>query len=182
MGQNSGGYLVYDTAEGLTLIDPHAAHERINYERIKNAAEKSRNVQKLLVPVILHPTLALEAAEFEEALRISGFEFENTSSGVEMRAVPAVGDVEFEPEALLRASLRALKSNHDGDTRNILWRTWATMACKASVKLTTKLTRDEALSLWRELHECEQPFVCPHGRPVMIELKNEDLMRRFGRE
>ncbi|MBR1657833.1 MAG: ATP-binding protein [Synergistaceae bacterium] len=182
LGQNSGGYLVYDTAEGLTLIDPHAAHERINYERIKNAAEKSRNVQKLLVPVILHPTLALEAAEFEEALRSSGFEFENTSSGVEMRAVPAVGDVEFEPEALLRASLRALKNSHDGDTRNILWRTWATMACKASVKLTTKLTRDEALSLWRELHECEQPFVCPHGRPVMIELKNEDLMRRFGRE
>ena len=182
LGQNSGGYLVYDTAEGLTLIDPHAAHERINYERIKNAAEKSRNVQKLLVPVILHPTLALEAAEFEEALRSSGFEFENTSSGVDMRAVPAVGDVEFEPEALLRASLRALKNSHDGDTRNILWRTWATMACKASVKLTTKLTRDEALSLWRELHECEQPFVCPHGRPVMIELKNEDLMRRFGRE
>lgn len=182
MGQNSGGYLVYDTAEGLTLIDPHAAHERINYERIKTAAEKSRNVQKLLVPVILHPTLALEAAEFEEALKGSGFEFGNTASGVAMNAVPAIGDVEFEPEALLRASLRALKNNHDGDARNILWRTWATMACKASVKLTTKLTRDEALSLWRELHECEQPYVCPHGRPVMIELKNADLMRRFGRE
>ena len=182
MGQNSGGYLVYDTADGLTLIDPHAAHERINYERIRNAAEKSLNVQKLLVPVILHPTLALEADEFEEVLRSSGFEFENTVSGVAMNAVPAIGDVEFEPEALLRASLRALKNNHDGDAKNILWRTWATMACKASVKLTTKLAGDEALSLWRELHECEQPYVCPHGRPVMIELKNADLMRRFGRE
>ena len=182
MGQNSGGYLVYDTPDGLTLVDPHAAHERINYERIKSLAEKSQNVQKLLVPVILHPTLAIETAEFETALKDSGFEFENTESGVEMRAVPAIGSVEFEPEALLRASLRALKNNHDGDTRNILWRTWATMACKASVKLTTKLARDEALTLWRELHECEQPFVCPHGRPVMIELKNEDLLRRFGRE
>ncbi|MBQ6971015.1 MAG: ATP-binding protein [Synergistaceae bacterium] len=182
MGQNSGGYLVYDTPEGLVIADPHAAHERVNYERIKSAAENSRNVQKLLVPVILHPTLALETAEFEEALRDSGFEFVNSESGVEMSAVPAVGSVDFEPEALLRASLRALKNNHDGDTRNILWRTWATMACKASVKLTTKLTEEEALSLWRELHGCEQPFVCPHGRPVMIELKNEDLLRRFGRE
>ncbi|MBQ4400984.1 MAG: hypothetical protein II832_02335 [Synergistaceae bacterium] len=182
MGQNSGGYLVYDTPEGLTLVDPHAAHERINYERIKSSAEKSQNVQKLLVPVILHPTLAIETAEFETALMDSGFEFGNTEAGIEIRAVPAIGSVEFEPEALLRASLRALKNNHDGDTRNILWRTWATMACKASVKLTTKLARDEALALWRELHECEQPYVCPHGRPVMIELKNEDLLRRFGRE
>ncbi len=182
MGQNSGGYLVYDTPEGLAIIDPHAAHERVNYERIKSAAEKSQNVQKLLVPVILHPTLALETAEFESALKDSGFEFENTESGVEMRAVPAIGNVDFEPEALLRASLRALKNNHDGDTRNILWRTWATMACKASVKLTTKLTPDEALTLWRELQECEQKYVCPHGRPVMIELTNEDLLRRFGRE
>lgn len=182
MGQNSGGYLVYDTREGLVIIDPHAAHERINYERIKSSAEKSQNVQKLLVPVILHPTLALEAAEFENALKDSGFELENTASGVEMKSVPSIGSVDFEPEALLRASLRALKNNHDGDTRNILWRTWATMACKASVKLTTRLTQDEALTLWRNLHECEQPFVCPHGRPVMIELKNDDLLRRFGRE
>lgn len=182
MGQNSGGYLVYDTHEGLVIIDPHAAHERINYERIKSSAEKSQNVQKLLMPVILHPTLALEAAEFETALKDSGFELENTESGVEMKSVPSIGSVDFEPEALLRASLRALKNNHDGDTRNILWRTWATMACKASVKLTTRLTHDEALTLWRSLHECEQPYVCPHGRPVMIELKNDDLLKRFGRE
>ena len=182
MGQNSGGYLVYDTKEGITLIDPHAAHERVNYERIKSLAEQSRNVQKLLVPVILHPTLALEAHEFEADLKGSGFEFSDTASGVELTAIPAISGTEFEPEALLRASLRALKNNHDGDTRNILWRTWATMACKASVKLTTRITRDEALTLWRELHECEQPYVCPHGRPVMIELKNDDLLKRFGRE
>lgn len=182
MGQNSGGYLVYDTPEGLVIVDPHAAHERINYECIKSSAEKSQNVQKLLMPVILHPTLALEAAEFETALKDSGFELENTESGVEMKSVPSIGSVDFEPESLLRASLRALKNNHDGDTRNILWRTWATMACKASVKLTTRLTHDEALTLWRSLHECEQPYVCPHGRPVMIELKNDDLLKRFGRE
>ena len=182
MGQNSGGYLVYDTNEGITIVDPHAAHERVNYERIKSSAEQSQNVQKLLVPVILHPTLALEAHEFEAALKDSGFEFADTPSGIELRAVPAIGSAEFEPETLLRASLRALKNNHDGDTRNLLWRMWATMACKASVKLTTKITRDEAIALWKNLHECEQPYVCPHGRPTMIELKNTDLLKRFGRE
>ncbi|MBR1486076.1 MAG: DNA mismatch repair endonuclease MutL, partial [Synergistaceae bacterium] len=143
-GQNSGGYLIFDNYDGLVLMDPHAAHERINYEKIKSLAAKMRNVQKLLMPVLLHPTLALEAHEYEHALKESGFEFENTPSGVELKSIPIIG-AEFDPEVLLRASLAALKNNHDGDTLNILWRTWATMACKASVKLTTKISREEAL-------------------------------------
>ena len=182
LGQSSGGYLVYDDREAIILVDPHAAHERVNYERIKSQAESSSNVQKLLVPILLHPTLALETQEHVHELRNAGFEIEDTPKGVELRAIPAVGTAEIEPEVLLRASLQALRREHDPDTNAILWRTWATMACKASVKLTTELSRSEALSLWRELHACEQPNTCPHGRPVMIELKNADLLKRFGRE
>ena len=164
------------------IVDPHAAHERVNYERIKSLAESSRNVQKLAVPLLLYPTLALEVREFERELKESGFEFGETVSGEELRAVPAIGNNDFEPEELLRASLAALRREHDGDTKSILWRTWATMACKASVKLTTSLSREEALTLWRKLKECEHPNVCPHGRPVMIEIKNAGLQKRFGRE
>lgn len=182
LGQNSGGYLIYDNHEGLVIIDPHAAHERVNYERIKALAESSSNSQRLLLPVLLHPTLALEANEFIDELNHSGFELANTPKGLELRAIPVIPNSEFEPEALLRVSLSALKNHHDGDAKNILWRIWATMACKASVKLTSRLSSEEALSLWKSLHECEQPFVCPHGRPVMIEIKNEDMLKRFGRE
>ena len=182
MGQTTGGYLIYDNNNGIVLIDPHAAHERINYERISSSVWRAKNIQKLLVPILLHPTLALEANEYEGALRETGFEFADTVKGVELRAVPSIGSTDFEPEALLRASLAALRNNHDGDAKNILWRMWATMACKASVKLTTELSPQEAVALWTELHECEQPFVCPHGRPTMIEIKNNDLLRRFGRE
>ena len=182
LGQSSGGYLVYDNHEAIILVDPHAAHERVNYERIKSQAESSRNVQKLLVPVLLHPTLAIETHEHEHELQNAGFELEDTPQGLELKAIPAVGTAEIEPEVLLRASLQAIRTHHDADTNAVLWRTWATMACKASVKLTTELSRSEALTLWRELHKCEQPNVCPHGRPVMIELKNSDLLKRFGRE
>lgn len=182
MGQNSGGYLIYDTEQGIVIMDPHAAHERVNYERIKSNAAKSSHVQKLLMPVLLHPTLALESHEYEHELREAGFEFTNTTKGIELNAVPAISDNEFEPEALLRASLNALKSNHSGKTLDILWRTWAIMACKASVKLTTEISQIEALNLWHELHECEQPYVCPHGRPTLIEIKNDDMLKRFGRE
>lgn len=182
LGQSSGGYLVYDNREAIILVDPHAAHERVNYERIKSQSESSQSVQKLLVPVLLHPTLALETHEYERELRNAGFDLEDTPQGLELKAIPAVGTAEIEPEVILRASLQALRTHHDADTKAILWRTWATMACKASVKLTTELSRSEALTLWRKLHECEQPNVCPHGRPVMIELKNSDLLKRFGRE
>ena len=182
LGQTSGGYLVYDNKDAIIIVDPHAAHERVNYERIKSLALSSKNVQKLLVPVILHPTLAIEAHEYERQLMDSGFGLESTSDGVVLNAVPVLGDVDFEPEVLLRASLQALRREHNSDVKDILWRTWATMACKASVKLTTELSREEALILWRELQECEQPNVCPHGRPTMIEIKNEGLQKRFGRE
>ena len=182
LGQTSGGYLIYDNFEGIILMDPHAAHERVNYERIKALADSSNNMQKLLIPVLLHPTLALEAHEYSGELNNAGFELANTSQGVELRGVPVLPEGEPEPESLLRASINALKNNHDPDIKNILWRTWATMACKASVKLTTKLTREEALSLWEKLHECKQPFVCPHGRPTMINITNQDLTRQFGRE
>ncbi|MBQ7562270.1 MAG: ATP-binding protein [Synergistaceae bacterium] len=182
MGQTSGGYLIYDTSGKIIIMDPHAAHERINYEKIKSLADESKNVQKLLIPVLLHPTLALEANEYNKELQANGFELADTIKGVELRAIPALPDCEFEPETLLRASLGALKNNHDGNPQNILWRTWATMACKASIKLTNKITREEALTLWANLHECKQPFVCPHGRPVMIEISNQDLTKQFGRE
>ena len=182
LGQTSGGYLIYDNREKIIIVDPHAAHERINYERIKNLADESKNVQKLLIPVLLHPTLALEANEYAKELQDNGFELADTVKGLELRAIPVLPDYESEPETLLRASLGALKNNKDGDSKNILWRTWATMACKASIKLTAKISRDEALTLWKNLNECNQPFVCPHGRPVMIEITNQDLTRQFGRE
>ena len=181
LGQSSGGYLIYDDGEAIILMDPHAGHERVNYERIKASAESSRNTQTLLAVVLLYPALALEVQEHERELTEAGFVFGNTAQGVELQGIPTIG-ADIGAEELLRTSLDALKLNHGKNSRELLWRIWATMACKASVKLTTGLSREEALTLWKELHECEQPYVCPHGRPTMIELKNADLLRRFGRE
>lgn len=182
MGQTSQGYLVFDTPEGLVLMDPHAAHERVGYERIRARAMGEAAVQKLLLPTPLPPTLALEAEEYRAALETAGFGLESHEGGLRLAAVPALPDGAPEPEALLRASLAALKGDRDGDAKELLWRTWATMACKAAVKLTTALAPAEALALWRDLHRCVQPFHCPHGRPTMLVLGPEELLRRFGRE
>ncbi len=180
MGQMGSGYLVFDAPDGLVLVDPHAAHERVGYERIRAAAGEGR-VQPLLVPVPLPPTLALEAEEHREALVRFGFELEDCDGGTRLRSVPSVGGA-VEPEALLRGSLGALKEERDGDAAELLWRTWATMACKAAVKLTTRLSREEALVLWRDLHACAQPYFCPHGRPTVLRIDTAQLVGHFGRE
>ena len=182
LGQTMTGYLIFDKPDEIILIDPHAAHERINYERIKNIASQNENTQKLLLPVLLHPTLALEVQEYLKELNDNGFEIENTSGGLSLNGIPAaVSEIE-EPEILLRISLAALRENHDGDIKNLLWRTWATQACKMSVKLTNQLSRYEAVELWRKLNECEQPFTCPHGRPTILKISRQDLAKHFGRE
>ena len=182
LGQISSGYLIFDTPDELIIIDPHAAHERINYERIKNIASQSESVQHLLIPVLLHPTLALEVQEFFNELNANGFEIENTTNGLALKGIPAAVSEIAEPEVLLRMSLNALRQNHDGDIKNILWRSWATQACKMSVKLTSELTRYDALELWSNLQKCEQPFTCPHGRPVALKISRQDFAKHFGRE
>lgn len=181
MGQTGSGYLVFDTPAGLVLMDPHAAHERVGYERIRAAAEGEGGVQPLLVPVPLPPTLALEAEEHRETLARFGFDLEFCDGGTRLRSVPSVGEA-VEPEALLRASLGALREEGEGDVAELLWRTWATMACKAAVKLTTRLSHEESLALWRDLHACVQPYFCPHGRPTLLEIRTERLVGHFGRE
>ncbi|MBR1602967.1 MAG: DNA mismatch repair endonuclease MutL [Synergistaceae bacterium] len=194
MGQIESGYLVFNTFEGLVLMDPHAAHERINYERVRNEAKRSQGVQKLLVPVALSPSLALETEEFIDVLNKFGLEIEKSDGNLYLKSVPLAavgaedgkGDRNIDPENLLRASVRALKYE-SGDkmnadlVNNILWRAWADVACKASVKLTNDLNNAEAMALWRDMHECEQPFFCPHGRPTLLKINNEELVKHFGR-
>lgn len=182
MGQTASGYLVFDAPDGLTLMDPHAAHERVGYERIRAQAWGVDASQNLLLPAALPPTLALEAAEQRGALEAAGFGLEERDGGLCLRSVPAFSIGIIEPDALLRASLAALKDEAGGDPRELLWRSWATMACKAAVKLTSALSREEALALWRSLHQCEQPFFCPHGRPTMLKMTAQDLGRHFRRE
>ena len=114
-----------DAPDGLVLLDPHAAHERVGYERIR-AAAGGGGVQPLLIPVPLPPTLALEAEEHRETLVRFGFELEDCDGGTRLRSVPSVGGA-VEPEALLRGSLGALKEDRDGDAAELLWRTWATI-------------------------------------------------------
>jgi len=191
MGQLSSGYLVFDTPYGLALVDPHAAHERVELERvIKSAASeacKRERSQQLLMPSPVPPTLQLEVEERREFLEDMGFAFDTAEGGTRLTAVPYLAGLTsaaVSPDALLRGSvavLREEKGDKDGLVE-LLWRKWVTMACGEAVKVTTKLMPEEALVLWNDLHGCECPFFCPHGRPTILMLSAAGLRRHFGRE
>jgi DNA mismatch repair protein MutL len=189
LGQLSSGYLVFDTPAGAAVIDPHAAHERVAFERVRAAAEDGMRAHSLLIPVLLPPTLQLEAQEQREFLESVGFSLEMVDGGLQLAAIPGVANALFSaipPDALLRASLAALRDTAGASPEaagpvECLWRSWATTACKEAVKVTTRLQPEEALTLWRDLHECRQPFFCPHGRPTILEISTTELTKHFGR-
>jgi DNA mismatch repair protein MutL len=190
LGQLSSGYLVFDTPSGAAVVDPHAAHERVAFERVRAAAKEGMRAQPLLIPVPLPPTLQLEAQEQREFLESAGFSLETLDGGLQLTAVPGAANALFSavpPEALLRISLAALRDTAGASTEaaepaECLWRSWATTACKEAVKVTTRLRPEEALALWQDLHACQQPFFCPHGRPTVLEISVSELTKRFGRE
>jgi DNA mismatch repair protein MutL len=190
LGQLSSGYLVFDTPAGAAIVDPHAAHERVAFERVRAAAKEGMRAQPLLIPVPVPPTLQLEAREQREFLESAGFSLETLDGGMRLTAVPSVANAFFSavpPEALLRMSLAALRDTGEASPEaagpiECLWRSWATAACKEAVKVTTRLQPEEALALWHDLHECHQPFFCPHGRPTILEISAAELTKHFGRE
>jgi DNA mismatch repair protein MutL len=190
LGQLRSGYLVFDTPSGAALIDPHAAHERVAFERVRAAAKEGTRSQPLLMPVSLPPTLQLEAQEQREILESAGFALETLNGGLRLTAVPraaGAASAPVPPDALLRASLAALRetagtSPETAEPVECMWRSWATAACREAVKVTTRLRPEEALTLWRDLLGCDQPLFCPHGRPTIWEISASDLAKRFGRD
>ncbi len=176
-------YILAVSADGLIIIDQHAAHERVMFERLLNAARQGVASQQLLLPI----TLELSRAEagyiskYSESFLKLGFEVEALSSNtVMLNAVPASLSQE-NAGGLLRDMLSELLD--EGKASNKLnMEALAMASCKAAVKAHDQLTLHEARSLFRQMAQCELPFSCPHGRPTIINISIKELERRFGRK
>jgi DNA mismatch repair protein MutL len=185
VGQVGGLFVVLETAEGLVLMDPHAAHERVLFEKymreILNGAVKS---QGMLLPetIPLGPADARVVRRNLDALRAAGFGLaEFGGDTFVLDAVPAVlGAVSG--LTLLRDAARSLD---EGGPRGGIER-WAEeriaqSACKAAVKARDRLTLDEIEKLVVALASAEMPYTCPHGRPTLMHFSYDELYRKFGR-
>lgn len=187
LGQYKGTLIMLEGPDGLYLIDQHVAHERILYERLRRAMAAERPpVQHLLTPVLLDlaPAERLRLAELASSLEEHGFGL-TVLSGNTLALTSTPGALSAADAERLLRSLAA--DSGDGTagaedlSRQILENLAASMACKAAVKMHHPLSAPEMESLVAELFTAEQPYACPHGRPIVLQMSDSDLERRFGR-
>lgn len=182
--QLHGTYIVAQTADGVVIVDQHAAHERLVYERLKAQVQTGIAAQALLLPQIVEmaPTEAARLIEAAEDLATLGLTVEPFGGGaVCVRATPALlGPVDAAP--LLHDILDALAEG--GTTLPLRARIDAVlsrMACHGSVRANRALRPDEMDALLREMEATPLSGQCNHGRPTYVELKLHDIERLFGR-
>jgi len=184
LGQLDDTYLVAAAGGDLVVIDQHAADERVNYERLRAALDGGGDSQALVRPVRLDLTAA-EAAVFEDALpalREVGFEASLDDRTAVVTAVPAVFDDALDPDLLRDVLASALADEGADPVADAADALLADMACYPSLTGNTSLSEGSAVALLEALDDCENPYACPHGRPVVVEVSADELADRFERD
>ena len=181
LGQLDNSYIIAEGPDGLYLIDQHAAHERILFEKIgQQRSQRDMEVQGLLEPVTFEVSPRQEAILKSRYQDLAEFGFSIEPFGDRtflIRALPAlIHDKDW--AGMLRELLDSLSRGDKSD--------WAegvtiTMACHGAVRAGQSLSEPEMRELVRQLEQCATPHTCPHGRPTMIHLSSSQLKKEFGR-
>lgn len=185
IGQIGSTYIVAEGPDGLYLVDQHAAHERVLFEKLMAQHDKkSIPSQSLLAPevVTLPPQSAKALISQLPFLNHFGFEVEEFGTNTfQVRAMPVLfagGDPSF--------ALRALVEDFEEDEAPLQAEVEAKLAARVCKRLAVKggqtLTSEEQRQLLNDLEACNSPRTCPHGRPTMIHLSVDTLERQFGRK
>jgi DNA mismatch repair protein MutL len=182
IGQVAATYLIAEGPDGLYLIDQHAAHERILFEKML-ASRTNPPSQTLLESVVVDfsPASADLVEENLPLLRSLGFDVEDFGPGAfVIRAVPALLG-SGSPEGVLRAAVEDLEVDETPLEGRVEEKIIARVCKRAAVKAGQVLTPEEQRGLLLDLEACQSPRTCPHGRPTMIHLAVDFLEKKFGR-
>jgi DNA mismatch repair protein MutL len=182
IAQLHGVYILAQTADGVVLVDMHAAHERVMYERMKKLLAGETAQQQLLIPEILHVTPAqAEAAEAHaQEFAALGFGVSRLAPDqLAMRAIPSLL-AGRDPAGIVRDVLSdLLEQGHSRRVEESINHLLATMACHAAVRAQRSLSLAEMNALLREMEGTERADQCNHGRPTWVRLSLTDLDRLF---
>ncbi|MCY3568311.1 MAG: DNA mismatch repair endonuclease MutL [Chloroflexi bacterium] len=183
VGQLHRTFIIAEGPGGLVLVDQHGAHERVLYERLlERRRDPADGVQPLLEPLLLNLDAAEAAAWSVARERLDGLGFAAEPFGertLRLRAVPAALGT-ADAERLVRGVLADLGSEPAEPER--FDRAAASAACHGSVRRGAALDPPAMTALLRDLERCRQPHTCPHGRPTLVEIAAEDVLRQFGRK
>lgn len=184
MGQIFETYWLIAFKDKLFIVDQHAAHEKVKYERFVKALEEKRVASQMLNPPVIITLTGREEEvfrEYEGFFREMGFETEDFGSGsVAFRSMPAdlygCGEKELFMEILDELAQSPLKGAPEAVLQKL-----ASMACKAAVKGNHKMELSEMEALMDELLALENPYHCPHGRPTIISMSKYEIEKKFKR-
>jgi DNA mismatch repair protein MutL len=183
LGQLHGAYVLAQAEDGLVIVDMHAAHERIGYERLKSAWDRGEvRRQPLLVPLPVQVSRAeADLAEAQaDLIRDLGLLVDRIGAeSLVLREIPAALQG-ADAEGLLRDLLADLAAHGASDrVREEINGVLATLACHAAVRANRRLTLEEMNALLRDMERTERSDQCNHGRPTWVKLSRQDLDRLF---
>ncbi|MFX3674027.1 MAG: DNA mismatch repair endonuclease MutL [Paenisporosarcina sp.] len=185
VGQIHGTYIVAQSVDGFYLIDQHAAQERIKYEyyREKVGEVQSEERQSLLLPLSMHYSAdeAIRLKEYADKLEEVGIlleEFGPTTFIV--RDHPVWFPKGFEEE-IVKELIEQVLTHRKTDVKKLREDAAIMMSCKRSIKANHYLTKEDMTKLLFDLKQAEQPFTCPHGRPVIVHFSTYEIEKMFKR-
>ena len=186
-------YIIMQSADAVYLVDQHAAHERVLFERFGKQREKigeqRRAVQDLLVPQIIELSVSDMSFVSDNVDKFREFGFDIDIVGdrqAALRSIPIATSAEdrlksmSKPHVFFTQILEDLK--RETPSKSQVWVSLIqTTACKAAIKAHDVINKEEAIALISQLHDCIDPYHCAHGRPTFIKIPETDLQKRFKR-
>ena len=179
-------YIIIEIDKEMYIIDQHAAHERILYEKVKQNYynDESKDSQLMLLPDIItltHKEMEI-AKDNMQMFRKAGFMVEEFGENtIKLTGVPEMC-LDLETKEMFLETLDEINSVSRTAKQEVEERFLATVACKAAVKANMALTKEEVDSLMDKLLSLPNPFTCPHGRPTAIKMSKYDIERKFARK
>lgn len=184
IGQLQGTFLLAQASDGLYIVDQHAAQERINYERFrKEIGQVSPDQQAFLVPLVLNYSTvdAMTINQHLDTLASVGLKLEPFGQNSFILRSHPTWFKEGQEEDTAKEMIEWLIKDGKISVRDFRMKTAIMMSCKRAIKANHHLDEREARALLRRLPQCENPFNCPHGRPVTVHFNDQDLEKMFKR-
>lgn len=183
-GQMHGTYLFAQNQEGLFIIDQHAAQERVKYEYFrKKIGDVSNDLQELLVPIVLEYSAddLIRIKENLSVLEEVGIILEDFGNNSFIVRAHPTWYIRGQEESIIREMIDIFLETGRVSVAKFREATAIMMSCKRSIKANHYLDEKQARALLEDLKYCENPFNCPHGRPVLIRFTNNDMEKMFKR-
>ena len=185
VGQLNNSFILMQGPKGVLVVDQHIAHERVLYERFREAAENKKvEVQDMLFPlaVELPPAEAQALSEHLESLRELGMHLEPFGKdGFLLRSVPAVLKNHDQESIVREVAGRLIREEKDHTLQNKMEDIMIMMSCRNAIKVNHPMELDQIRKLMHDLEQTQMPYTCPHGRPIALLFEMNDILRKFQR-